>query len=68
MVTFDYYQHAAVEAVLVDMAGRVIASQTVEAQNGENVFRMNHASIAAGIYHVHLNDGQSETYKKLFVR
>ena len=59
-IEFVSNTNATIEVTLVDVAGRIIATNNITASEGLNTHLIQVEHLAAGIYFVRMNDGTSE--------
>jgi hypothetical protein len=64
-VVFDAVQRGNVELVMTDVLGRVVKTQTVEANKGINTIMLNISALSFGTYMVKITDGVSESVEKI---
>jgi Secretion system C-terminal sorting domain len=64
-VVFDAAQKGNVELIMTDVLGRVIKSQTVDANKGINTVMLNLGALSYGTYMVKITDGISESVEKI---
>lgn len=66
-VQFVYDQNETAAATITDLAGRVVLSQSVAVENGENVVTFNTASLSTGMYVLTLSTSTKSLISKISI-
>jgi len=66
-ITFSAMEEGAYNIKLIDMVGRIVKSETINANSGDNTYIMNLDGIAKGVYMIILQKGDNISKGKLVV-